>query len=97
MRSRSTLLAIAGAAMVAGVLLHSGAQAAPRGWKCDFSERSSGIGPYGRSRTYFYSCYGRSLRETRARARRYCRRLFSCVTGACLPLDFTPRRTCGRD
>lgn len=94
-----TILAMAAfAALLAGLFLPSGAEAKLRGWKCSYSDHPLHIGParYRRG-PYFYACYGLSLRETRARARARCRRLSSCNTGACLPLDHTPRRVCGRE
>ena len=98
MRNHFALLAAIAATTFAIVMQQAGAQAAPRGWKCEYSVTPIGIGPYRRySRNYLYACYGRSLRKTRARARRRCRRLASCVTGACFPLDFRPRRRCERE
>ncbi len=98
MRTRFTILATATAMVLGLVALCGSAQAAPRGWKCSFSSAPIGVGPFGRhSRTYYYACYGKSLGETRARARRQCRRIYSCVTGACFPLDFTPARRCERE
>lgn len=92
MQIRSPLLA-AGATMFATAFLHGGALASPKGWECSYA-----IDPYRRTMSkIYYSCSGASLTETRARARWQCRRLNNCITGACLPLDFTPRRTCGRE
>jgi hypothetical protein len=97
MRIRSPLLA-AGAAVLAMAIPHGGAQAAPKGWQCGYSVTPIVGGPFlSDSGPYYFACYGRSLKETRARARADCRRRRSCQTGACLPLDFTPGRTCDRE
>ena len=98
MLSRGVGWATISAILLVIFLLNGGARAGPRGWKCNFSVTPVSIGPYARySRTYFYSCYGRSLKETRRRTQRRCRRLYSCVTGACFPLDFRPQRRCERE
>ena len=92
MRIRSPLLA-AGATMFAMAFLHGSAQAAPKVWECGYA-----VVPYSRNMMkFYYSCSGKSFTETKARARAQCRRLNNCTLGACLPLDFTPRRTCGRE
>ena len=92
MQGRSSLLAVAGLATLVMAFQHGSAQAAPKGWKCSYA-----IAPVRNRAPIYYACYGKSLSETRARARAECRRLNSCDTGACLPLEFTPRRTCGRE
>jgi hypothetical protein len=92
MRTRYSLLAVAGATMLAMTIPHGGAQAAPKGWQCGYAVQPRPI----YSPVYF-TCYGKSLSETKARARAKCRRLVSCVANACLPLDFTLRRKCERD
>lgn len=98
MQFRFNALAAIAASLLTVALLQGDAQAAPRGWKCDYSVTPLGVGPYRRySRTYYYACYGARLRETRARARYRCRRLYACVTGPCLPLNFTPSRYCQRE
>ena len=93
MKSYSAILIIAATIMLAMTLPHRGAQAEPPGWKCSY-----GVTPaYLRGSRIFYACYGKSLSETRARARAQCRRLDSCETGACIPLEYPPRPSCGRD
>ena len=89
MQIRYSLMAIAGAAMLAMTI---SAQASPRGWQCGYA-----VNPRGIYLPIYFTCYGKNLRETKARARAECRRLPSCLPSACLPLDYTPRRTCGRD
>lgn len=97
MRIRSRLMAAAGVAMIAMTVAQAGAQAAPKGWKCSYKVEPI-AGPFLRDTgPYYYACYGPSLNETRAQARARCGRLANCTTGACLPLDYTPRRECGRD
>ena len=91
-RSNRVLAATAALAMA---FLPGSAQAGPPGWECSYSVTTIGLGRYG-GRTYWYACSGRSLRATRARARSRCRRLHRCITGACIPLSFTPRSYCGR-
>jgi hypothetical protein len=92
MRTRYSLTAVAGATMLAMAIPHGGAQAAPKGWQC-----GDAVNPRGIYSPIYFTCYGKSLSETKARARAECRRLSSCVTNACLPLDFTPRMKCERD
>ena len=91
MRFRSTLfMTIAACAMALTV---SGAKAGPPGWECSYATF-----PFLRSRSkIYYSCTGTSLSETRARARAQCRRLNHCALGACIPLNFSPRRSCGKE
>ena len=96
MRIGLALCATASAMMLVFAWLQGGAEAAPKGWKCDYSVSPIGFGPFGDTQTYFYSCYGRNLSETRARARGRCSRLPSCNTGACVPLNYTPRQSCDR-
>ena len=93
MRIRSFLLTIGGAALLVVALLHGGAQAAPEGWKCSYGITP----PYLRGSKIYYSCSGKSLTETRARAQAQCRRLNDCEVGACIPLNYAPRPSCGRD
>jgi hypothetical protein len=89
MRIRSSLLTAGGAAFLVAALLHGGAQAAPEGWKCSYGTTP----PYLRGSKIYYSCSGKSLSETRARARAQCRRLDDCEVGACIPLDYVLRCT----
>ena len=97
MQARSILLAATGAAMLATAFAQGTAHAAPKGWRCGYAVTPI-VGPFFNDRgPFYYACFGKSLSETRARARADCRRRPSCVTGACLPLDFTPRSTCGRE
>lgn len=96
MRIGSCWLVAVGAAMVVMSVTQT-ADAGPRGWKCSYKIVPI-VGPFFYDTgPYYYACYGRRLRETRARARARCRRLANCTTGACLPLDYTPRRSCERD
>ena len=84
--------------LLSAVLLPGSAQAKPRGWKCSYAATPVLIGPFRYdSGPYYYACYGRNLRRTRADARVQCRRRHSCETGACLPLDYTPSSRCERD
>ena len=92
MQNRSSLLAATVAAMLVVAPLNGSAFAAPKGWKCGYA-----IAPISNRPPIYYACYGTSLTETRARARAECGRLTRCNTGACLPLEFTPQRTCGRE
>lgn len=94
MRNLTMALSL-GTLLVGSFLTASHAQANPRGWKCDFSRLTVGYRRYG-GRQITYSCYGRTLRGTRARARRACRGIHGCVTGACVPLDYRPRPYCER-
>ena len=90
---RSSLLRAFGAAMLALAFMQGGAHAAPQGWKCSYGITP----PYLRGSKIYYSCFGKNLNETRARARAQCSRLNDCETGACIPLNYTPRPSCGRD
>lgn len=96
MQIQSRWLTVA-AALLATTLLHTGAEAQPRGWQCNYKVtpivglRRYDFGPY------YYACYGRNLAETRARARARCSQMSSCDTGACLPLNYTPDRMCQRE
>jgi hypothetical protein len=90
MRIRSPLLE-AGAAVLAMTFLLGSAQAAPKGWQCGYT-----VDPRRDYSPVYFTCYGKSMSEAKARARAQCRRLPSCVTNACIPLDFTPRRKCER-
>jgi hypothetical protein len=92
MRFPSSLVKLSGIVVLAMTVLNGGAQAAPQGWKCSYGITP----PYLRGSKIYYSCFGKDLTETRARARVQCRRLNDCETGACIPLNFTPRRSCGR-
>jgi hypothetical protein len=92
MRTHYSILAVAGATMLAMAFLQGSAQAAPKGWQCGYASQPRPI----YSPVYF-TCYGKSLSETKARARAECRRLSSCEASACLPLDSTPRRRCERE
>ena len=98
MRVQLSLFAAAGVVLLAMTFLPGSALAAPKGWKCSYAVRPLSIGSrrYDHG-PYYYACYGRRLSETRARARAQCRRRASCDTGACLPLDYRPDRTCGRE
>ena len=79
---------------VSGALWPSASMAAPQGWECSYSVTPLG----GRfTSTIFYSCSGRNLPETRARARSQCNSLPFCVTGACIPLNHSPRGGCRRE
>jgi len=96
MRMRSQWVAAVGAVMIA-MSFAQNAEAGPQGWKCSYKVVPI-VGPlFYDTGPYYYACYGRRLRETRARARARCRRLANCTTGACLPLDYKPRRSCERD
>lgn len=98
MNPRSFLAMAALATLLAGLILPGDAEAKPRGWKCAYTDHPLNIGPTRlRLGPYYYACYGRGLKQTRARARARCRRLPSCNTGACLPLDYVPRPACGRE
>jgi len=92
MKNRTLLLAPAIALMLNLTSLQASAQASPRGWQCSYS-----IAPRLNRSPIYFACFGRSLKETRARARADCNRRASCNTGACLPLNYTPRQTCGRE
>lgn len=68
------------------VAQHGSAQAAA-GWRCEYA-----IETFGRnSRELVFSCYGKNLSDTRARARSRCRGLPRCQPGACLPINYSPR------
>ncbi len=96
-RGQRTVGALALAAVFAALLGQGSAEAAPKGWKCSYKIVPI-AGPFFRDTgPYYYACFGRDLRETRARARARCRQLPSCSTGACLPLEYTPRSSCERD
>ncbi|MFY0615072.1 MAG: hypothetical protein JXQ99_26315 [Hyphomicrobiaceae bacterium] len=98
MTTPSRLATTAFAALLAAVLLPGIVHAKPRGWKCSYAVTPIIGGPFRYdSGPYYYACYGRSLRRTRARARAQCRRRHACETGACLPLDDTPSSRCERD
>ena len=97
MRNRSLLLRVAGTVLLATAFPLGSAQAAPKGWQCGYSVLPI-VGSFFRDTgPYYYACYGRSLKEARALARADCRRRHSCQTGACLPLDYTPRKSCERE
>lgn len=69
------------------------ASAQPAGWQCSYA-----ITPlHHNSRKIYYACYGSQLRRTRARARAECSGLFRCITGACIPLNYTPEPYCRRE
>lgn len=98
MHPKTILAVTAFAILLAGMVLPSGVEAKPRGWKCGYTDHPLNVGPVRLRRgPYYYACYGRGLRETRSRARARCRRLPSCNPGACLPLDYAPRAACGRE
>ena len=93
-------LAVGGSALFAALVTllgEGGAEAAPKGWKCSYKITPIRGPFFYDTGPYYYACYGPALRETRARARARCSRLSRCTTGACLPLEYTPRRTCERD
>lgn len=101
MRVPSRRLIFGGAlmcALVLALLTPRSAVAEPKGWKCSYKVEPLSGGPFMLDTgPYYYACFGRNLRETRARARARCRELPWCTTGACLPLDFTPRSSCEQD
>lgn len=69
----------------------------PSGWQCLYEE--SIYGGWGRNSLAprNYACYGRTLRQTKARARQACNRLTNCVAGPCYPLEYRPRHYCSRE
>lgn len=96
MRRVSSVL-FAGTTLLVVAFFDISVNAAPKGWKCSYSVTPI-VGPlFYDAGPYYYACYGRSLRATRARARADCRRRSSCETGACIPLSFFPGRYCERD
>mgnify|MGYP001818685012 CR=1 FL=1 len=96
-RGKLSVGALALAAVFAALLGQGRAEAAPKGWKCSYKIVPI-AGPFFRDTgPSYYACFGRDLRETRARARARCRQLPSSSTGACLPLEYTPRSSCERD
>jgi hypothetical protein len=97
MRIRLLCLAVVGAAVVSVSLAQTSAEARPRGWQCGYKVIPIAGPLFYETGPYYYACYGRNLKETRARARATCRRLANCMTGACLPLDYAPRRSCQRE
>jgi hypothetical protein len=71
------------------------AEAAPKGWKCQYSI----YGPFDwRRGPRFYYCYGTSLPNTRERMKARCRALdvYECLPGPCFPLEFAPGKSCER-
>ena len=71
------------------------AEAAPKGWRCQYSI----YGPFDRRRgPVFYSCYGTSLPNTRERMKARCRALdsYDCQSGPCFPLEYAPGKSCER-
>ena len=93
MQARTKCLVAISAVFLAVSLVNGDALAAPKGWQCTY-----GINTYNRTTSkIYYLCSGKKLTETRRRARMRCRNLPSCVPGACIPLDHTPRSFCGRE
>ncbi len=88
--------ACAVAAIVAGLAVAGTASAAPKGWKCDYTQSFHSFGRRNRDQTETYSCYGRDLRATRAAARDRCNRLSGCLPGPCFPLQSPTRQYCER-
>ena len=85
-----------GALALGGFAISTEAEARPQGWRCNFAQTAYTL-RHRRDIRLTYACYGRSLRETRARARRACRRLSNCLTGACQPLNYRTRHYCSRE
>ena len=69
----------AGAVLLAAAMPPGIANAAPKGWKCDYADHKIGIGLGSKDYVFNYSCYGKTLRGTRARAVAECRRLAGCL------------------
>lgn len=68
------------------------AHAEPKGWRCEYRVYS----PNYRRGPRLFNCYGRSLRETRARTKARCGNSPRCIVGACLPLEFAVGSSCER-
>ena len=63
----------------------------PKGWICEYRiNEGQSDGPT------IYNCRGATLQDTRARTKYRCVVNALCNAGACLPLDFTPSRSCQR-